>query len=189
MQENAIRFPFSVTVFLKFCTYCTDTFPLIQNCEYGAVNFGTLETYLLSRETTDTAVWASRPVVGSSRKRTWGSIMSSIPMLVLFLSPPDTPRKNGVPIWLIEGILIHWRELKHRCMCANICTGALRNYGANICTGSLRNYGANICTGALRNYALQRNGGLSVTKNNKPLEKLETRSYQSHARHGLCFGK
>ena len=74
-------------------------------------------------------------------------------------------------------------------MCANICTGALHNYGANICTGSLRNYGANICTGALRNYALQRNGGLSVTKNNKPLEKLETRSYQSHARHGLCFGK
>ena len=73
-------------------------------------------------------------------------------------------------------------------MCANICTGALHNYGANICTGSLRNYGANICTGALRNYALQRNGGLSVTKN-KPLEKLETRSYQSHARHGLCFGK
>ena len=71
-------------------------------------------------------------------------------------------------------------------MCANICTGALHNYGANICTGSLRNYGANICTGSLRNYALQRNGGLSVTENN---EKLETRSYQSHARHGLCFGK
>lgn len=45
------------------------------------------------------AVLASRPVVGSSRKRTGGSVMSSIPMLVLFRSPPDTPRINSVPTY------------------------------------------------------------------------------------------
>ena len=48
---------------------------------------------------TDTAVCASNPVVGSSRNRTWGSMINSIPMLVLFLSPPDTPRMNSLPTW------------------------------------------------------------------------------------------
>lgn len=45
------------------------------------------------------AVLASRPVVGSSRNKREGDVMSSIPMLHLFFSPPETPRKNMVPIW------------------------------------------------------------------------------------------
>ncbi|VEL33356.1 unnamed protein product [Protopolystoma xenopodis] len=44
------------------------------------------------------AVNASKPVVGSSRKRTVGSVINSIPILVRFLSPPDTPLINSVPI-------------------------------------------------------------------------------------------
>lgn len=44
------------------------------------------------------AVFESRPVVGSSRNSRDGEVMSSIPMLHLFLSPPDTPRRNSVPI-------------------------------------------------------------------------------------------
>ncbi len=43
------------------------------------------------------AVLASRPVVGSSRKSTGGSIISSMPIFVLFLSPPETPRIICVP--------------------------------------------------------------------------------------------
>ncbi len=43
------------------------------------------------------AVLASRPVVGSSRKSTGGSIISSMPIFVLFLSPPETPRILCVP--------------------------------------------------------------------------------------------
>lgn len=42
---------------------------------------------------------ASSPVVGSSRKRTEGSMISSIPMFVLFLSPPEIPRLICVPTW------------------------------------------------------------------------------------------
>ncbi len=43
------------------------------------------------------AVEASRPVVGSSRKRKDGDTSSSIPMLVRFRSPPETPRMICVP--------------------------------------------------------------------------------------------
>ncbi len=43
------------------------------------------------------AVLASRPVVGSSRKSTGGSIISSMPIFVLFLSPPETPQILCVP--------------------------------------------------------------------------------------------
>ncbi len=43
------------------------------------------------------AILASRPVVGSSRKSTGGSIISSMPIFVLFLSPPETPRILCVP--------------------------------------------------------------------------------------------
>jgi len=53
--------------------------------------------YLLNKNITELAVFASRPVVGSSKNSTGGEIISSIPMLVLFLSPPDTPRKNSLP--------------------------------------------------------------------------------------------
>ena len=43
------------------------------------------------------AVLASKPVVGSSRNNTDGEMMSSMPMLVCFRSPPDTPRMNSLP--------------------------------------------------------------------------------------------
>ena len=48
---------------------------------------------------TEIEVLASSPVVGSSRKRTEGEVISSIAIDVLFLSPPDTPLINSVPIW------------------------------------------------------------------------------------------
>ncbi len=43
------------------------------------------------------AILASKPVVGSSRKSTGGSIISSMPIFVLFFSPPETPRILCVP--------------------------------------------------------------------------------------------
>lgn len=46
---------------------------------------------------TELAVEASRPVVGSSRKRMLGDTMSSMAMQVLLRSPPDTPLMNSVP--------------------------------------------------------------------------------------------
>lgn len=52
---------------------------------------------LFRRRSTELAVLASRPVVGSSKKRTGGSMISSIPILVLFLSPPEIPRMSCVP--------------------------------------------------------------------------------------------
>ena len=62
---------------------------------------------------TELAVLASSPVVGSSRNSTAGRMISSIPMLVLFRSPPDTPRINSLPTckkW--EGSL---RRLSYLC--------------------------------------------------------------------------
>ncbi len=47
---------------------------------------------------TEVAVNESSPVVGSSRKIKLGSVISSTPMEVLFLSPPDTPLIKGPPI-------------------------------------------------------------------------------------------
>jgi hypothetical protein len=37
----------------------------------------------------------SRPDVGSSRKRRAGSVISSMPTLVLFLCPPEMPKLEG----------------------------------------------------------------------------------------------
>ena len=48
---------------------------------------------------TDTAVDASSPVVGSSRNKTDGDIINSIPMLVRFRSPPEIPRMNSFPTY------------------------------------------------------------------------------------------
>lgn len=53
--------------------------------------------YLFKSSSTELAVLASRPVVGSSKKRTDGSMISSIPIFVLFLSPPEIPRMSCVP--------------------------------------------------------------------------------------------
>lgn len=50
--------------------------------------------YLFRSNRTAFAVLESKPVVGSSRNKMAGSVISSIPILVLFLSPPDTPRVN-----------------------------------------------------------------------------------------------
>lgn len=47
---------------------------------------------------TDVAVNESRPVVGSSKKIKLGSVISSTPIDVLFLSPPETPLTKGPPI-------------------------------------------------------------------------------------------
>lgn len=47
---------------------------------------------------TEVAVNESKPVVGSSKKTRFGSVISSTPMDVLFLSPPDTPLTKGPPI-------------------------------------------------------------------------------------------
>jgi hypothetical protein len=49
---------------------------------------------------TDVAVNESRPVVGSSRKTRFGSVISSTPIDVLFLSPPETPLTKGPPIFV-----------------------------------------------------------------------------------------
>lgn len=48
--------------------------------------------------TTEVAVNESSPVVGSSRKMRLGSVISSTPIEVLFLSPPETPLISGPPI-------------------------------------------------------------------------------------------
>ena len=58
--------------------------------------------YLDSSNITALAVLASNPVVGSSKKRILGLMINSIPILVLFLSPPDTPRMKETPTWLVE---------------------------------------------------------------------------------------
>lgn len=44
------------------------------------------------------AVNESNPVVGSSKNIIWGSVISSTPIDVLFLSPPETPLTRGPPI-------------------------------------------------------------------------------------------
>lgn len=60
----------------------------MKNITYSCNNCITLE-----------AVEASRPVVGSSKNRTSGEIISSIPIPVLLISPPDMPRTISVPTW------------------------------------------------------------------------------------------
>lgn len=47
---------------------------------------------------TEVAVNESRPVVGSSKKIRFGSVINSTPIEVLFLSPPETPLTRGPPI-------------------------------------------------------------------------------------------
>ena len=68
---------------------------------YRPINARKTCTYFRRSATTALAVLESSPVVGSSRNKIDGLKMSSIPMFVLFRSPPDTPRINSVPIWNI----------------------------------------------------------------------------------------
>ena len=46
------------------------------------------------------AVKESRPLVGSSRKSTAGSLISAMPMLVRFACPPLMPRDSTSPMWV-----------------------------------------------------------------------------------------
>lgn len=50
------------------------------------------------RSQTAVAVKESNPVVGSSKNKSIGSVISSTPIEVLFRSPPETPLINGPPI-------------------------------------------------------------------------------------------
>jgi len=59
--------------------------------------FSKMTTYSFNNLITDMAVDASSPVVGSSRNRIPGATINSIPMLVLFLSPPEMPLIYSVP--------------------------------------------------------------------------------------------
>ena len=74
--------------------------PLMFDSSYVMLYRSAISTHCLSCCTTEMAVLASNPVVGSSRNSTCGSMISSIPILVLFLSPPDTPRINSFPIYI-----------------------------------------------------------------------------------------
>ena len=52
----------------------------------------------------------SRPEVGSSRRSNEGSTRISFPMLVLFLSPPDTPLTNAPPILVCRHLTMQSNE-------------------------------------------------------------------------------
>ncbi|CAG9325714.1 unnamed protein product [Blepharisma stoltei] len=54
----------------------------------------------INKSITTSAVKLSRPEVGSSSKRTIGSVISSIPMQTLFLSPPERPFLVMLPMIL-----------------------------------------------------------------------------------------
>ena len=58
--------------------------------------------YSRSIRMTEKAVAASNPLVGSSRNSIPGDTISSIAILVLFLSPPDIPRMYSVPTCVLE---------------------------------------------------------------------------------------
>ena len=68
------------------------------------------DAYSFNKLTTDIAVAASSPVVGSSRNTISGDIISSIPMLVRFLSPPETPLRISVPTY----IAVYQHNKRHR---------------------------------------------------------------------------
>ena len=59
-----------------------------------------LSAKFFSISTTISAVNESSPVVGSSKKIRLGFVISSTPIEVLFLSPPDTPLTRGPPIFV-----------------------------------------------------------------------------------------
>jgi hypothetical protein len=47
---------------------------------------------------TEAAVYESRPVVGSSKKNNYGSVISSTPIAVRLRSPPEIPLTKEPPI-------------------------------------------------------------------------------------------
>ena len=68
--------------------------------EYGGTRI--LFAYLCNKCITECAVFESSPVVGSSRNNTEGCVINSMPMFVLFLSPPEIPRRNSVPTYKLR---------------------------------------------------------------------------------------
>ena len=77
---------------LRACSLCTKPNLLLTELENHIYL-----TYMYSNLITDDAVDASKPVVGSSRKRTSGDVINSIPIDVRFLSPPDIPLITSLP--------------------------------------------------------------------------------------------
>mmetsp|Transcript_30969 Transcript_30969/g.92004 ORF Transcript_30969/g.92004 Transcript_30969/m.92004 type:complete len:135 (-) Transcript_30969:190-594(-) len=51
---------------------------------------------------TSSAIAESRPVVGSSRKRTGGRVMSERPMLTRFFCPPEMPLTSSPPMTVLR---------------------------------------------------------------------------------------
>ena len=91
----------------------------MTSCVYVCVSIciicmGLICLYFLSSSRTELAVLASRPVVGSSRNRTEGSMISSMPMLVLLRSPPEMPRISWVPTCTSHKITKHINTQIHR---------------------------------------------------------------------------
>jgi len=66
-------------------------------CCFSVIQQQSAVTHLCRMDMTVLAVLASSPVVGSSRNRIPGEVISSIPMLTRLRSPPLTPRINAVP--------------------------------------------------------------------------------------------
>ena len=69
-----------------------------MNASVRLVQHTYIHAYSFNNFSTDIAVAESNPVVGSSRNTKLGDMISSIPMLVRFLSPPETPLNISVPI-------------------------------------------------------------------------------------------
>mmetsp|Transcript_57621 Transcript_57621/g.132311 ORF Transcript_57621/g.132311 Transcript_57621/m.132311 type:complete len:192 (-) Transcript_57621:143-718(-) len=70
--------------------------------------------------TTSSAIAESRPVVGSSKKRIGGLVMSARPMLTRFFWPPEMPFTSAPPIFV-------WRQL---------CSWSSRRTSSTRCTFS-----------------------------------------------------
>ena len=100
LNEVSIFFTYSTCITMKNPTFCSCILnsPTILFSPASTIVASIFPPHLCSSVMTECAVFASRPVVGSSRKSTEGEVMSSMPMFVRFLSPPDTPRRNSVPI-------------------------------------------------------------------------------------------
>ena len=81
--------------------------PLFFQSRFFSVPCRRLTIYLCRSDMTALAVLASSPVVGSSRNKMPGLMMSSIPIFVRFRSPPETPRMNSVPTCSVAILKLH----------------------------------------------------------------------------------
>jgi len=67
--------------------------------------------YLYRSRTMELAVFASSPVVGSSRNKIGGSSIISIPTFTRLRSPPETPRINSFPTFKMNLHLTYTEEI------------------------------------------------------------------------------